>query len=317
MGLTFPYTLANGNTADADEVMANLNEIKNNFDTNTVDDASANTTEMQAATDPYPDSVESLATDLRGELKRLRYLIKQITGQAQWYIDPDGVMVDNASAQTIAGEKTFTDNLVISNNVPALLFTELDGSADNKNWNLVVNGERLFLQVVNDAKTASSNIFEVDRTGTTIDLFNILSTLLQHNGVKVPTISSTDTLSNKTFSDAIIASGGIQTDGTNTLKTKVIDIGDWDMDFALSVDVAHGLTLAKIRSITGIIRTDADDFYLPITTGQPLGTATVACAAVADATNIQLQREPGGMFDNANYDSTSFNRGWITITYIP
>lgn len=89
MGLTFPYELANGNTADADEVMANFNEIKNNFDTDTVDDASANSTEMQETTDPYPGDSESLATELRGELKRLRYLIKQITGKSQWYIDPD------------------------------------------------------------------------------------------------------------------------------------------------------------------------------------------------------------------------------------
>ncbi|MBU2062330.1 MAG: tail fiber protein [Bacteroidetes bacterium] len=47
---------------------------------------------MQTVADPYPGAAESLATDLRGELQRLRYLIKQVTGETQWYIDPDNTI---------------------------------------------------------------------------------------------------------------------------------------------------------------------------------------------------------------------------------
>jgi hypothetical protein len=49
----------------------------------------ATTAEMQATADPYPASVASLATDMAGVIQRIHYLIKQITGEAQWYIDPD------------------------------------------------------------------------------------------------------------------------------------------------------------------------------------------------------------------------------------
>lgn len=75
------------------------------------DDYSANNTQMQATTDPYPGGVESLPTSLAGELERIRYVIKQLSGKAQWYIDPDttagiinyrsGLNCKQASATTI------------------------------------------------------------------------------------------------------------------------------------------------------------------------------------------------------------------------
>lgn len=55
-----------------------------------VDDASSNAAAMQTTADPYPAGSESLPTTLSGELQRLRYIIQQITGMAQWYHDPVG-----------------------------------------------------------------------------------------------------------------------------------------------------------------------------------------------------------------------------------
>jgi hypothetical protein len=52
-----------------------------------IDDYSASVSEMQTTTDPYPSSSESQSTNLAGELERIRYMIKQITGQGQWYHD--------------------------------------------------------------------------------------------------------------------------------------------------------------------------------------------------------------------------------------
>lgn len=50
-----------------------------------LDDYSANVTQMQSTVDPYPTSVVSLATTGQGELERLRYVIKKLTGWSQWY----------------------------------------------------------------------------------------------------------------------------------------------------------------------------------------------------------------------------------------
>jgi len=36
-----------------------------------------------------------------------------------------------------------------------------------------------------------------------------------------------------------------------------------------------------------------------------------------NATEVTIQRETGGVFDSVDFNSTSFNRGWVTIQYIP
>ena len=52
------------------------------------DDYSTNAAQMQSTVDPYPASAESLATTTAGEFERLRYLLTQLGGEAQWYVDP-------------------------------------------------------------------------------------------------------------------------------------------------------------------------------------------------------------------------------------
>ena len=87
----------------ASDLNAEFDNIINNLDPDGIDDASATAGAMQAVADPYPASVESLATNLRGEHQRLRYLIKQITGEAQWYIDPDTDLATHYAATAIHG----------------------------------------------------------------------------------------------------------------------------------------------------------------------------------------------------------------------
>lgn len=70
------------------------------------DDDSANLAAMQGTTDPYPAASESLATSLSGEIRRLRYLIGQITGEAQWYIDPDTTLTALSYLITLIASST-------------------------------------------------------------------------------------------------------------------------------------------------------------------------------------------------------------------
>lgn len=82
-----------------------------------IDDASANETAMQTTADPYPGSSASLATTLSGELQRLRYIVQQITGMAQWYHDPvdtiwlpASMMTALTTAGAAAGATEFATN---------------------------------------------------------------------------------------------------------------------------------------------------------------------------------------------------------------
>lgn len=50
-----------------------------------MDDYSATVTEMKTNTDPGEVGTESQATTLAGEIERLRAMIRELKGTAQWY----------------------------------------------------------------------------------------------------------------------------------------------------------------------------------------------------------------------------------------
>ncbi|KKM97249.1 hypothetical protein LCGC14_1169930 [marine sediment metagenome] len=110
--------------------------------------------------------------------------------------------------------------------------------------------------------------------------------------------------------------------GGNNVLTKIMDIGDWDMDVSATIIVAHGLTHTKIRSISAIIRRDDDAFYFPLTQG--IEGAAVPPTTLdgviyqIDSTNIGLSRKTNGKYDGTDYDDfggVQGNRGWVTIWY--
>ena len=122
-------------------------------------------------------------------------------------------------------------------------------------------------------------------------------------------ITSVGTLTSLSVTGAI-TSGAVNSNVK--LNTKVIDIGDWNMDSTQQVSIAHGLTKSKIRSISVFIRADVDTnvYSFPASDDGP------TALSYANTTNIVLQRALSGTFDSTTFDDTSYNRGWITIQYI-
>lgn len=113
-------------------------------------------------------------------------------------------------------------------------------------------------------------------------------------------------------------SSGVES--TVILKSKIIEIGDWDMDATLRVSVDHGLTATKIRSVTGIIRNDADTERFVIGSGGSSGgdmdvhfESTIGNGL--SSTDISIFRRVGGPQDAVDFNSTGYNRGWIYIVY--
>ncbi len=101
------------------------------------------------------------------------------------------------------------------------------------------------------------------------------------------------------------------------LFKKVIEIGDWDMNASASTSVAHGMTNWKnIRRTTIFIRNDTDGGLFDLNGTQALGGTNNGGLNGIDNTNINLTRmNTPGQFDSVDFDSTSYNRGWITIEY--
>jgi len=111
------------------------------------------------------------------------------------------------------------------------------------------------------------------------------------------------------------------------LITKVVNIGDWNMDSTATIAVPHGLAdFKKIRSFQVIVRDDADTFYSDLLsqTTQSAYHKPSGYSNGVDSTNINLGRVASpdgdghlGWFDGTGYDSTGYNRGWIVIHYAP
>ena len=101
------------------------------------------------------------------------------------------------------------------------------------------------------------------------------------------------------------------------LKTKVVDIGDWNMASSTTVNVTHGLTVTSIKSVSAMIRADGDATRAPLNTFNDNTDPAMVGGGVnnINATVISLYRRTGGFFDGSSYNSTSYNRGWVTIVY--
>lgn len=115
----------------------------------------------------------------------------------------------------------------------------------------------------------------------------------------------------------------LHVDGSTNLRVKVINIGDWNMFSFPSTTVSHGIaSYKKIRSISATIRNDTDDIYTDIEVMQSVtisGTTFLAnyggYVTSYDSTIVTLNRKASGSFFDSQYAATSYNRGFLTITY--
>jgi hypothetical protein len=107
------------------------------------------------------------------------------------------------------------------------------------------------------------------------------------------------------------------------LLRKVIEIGDWNMNVSSGGSdvktVAHGIVdFTKIRNVSAMIRHDEGSAIYPINAIMIVLGSAVQFGGVGNiaGTDVSLYIIPSGGFDNANFNSTGFNRGWVVIDYI-
>lgn len=117
-----------------------------------------------------------------------------------------------------------------------------------------------------------------------------------------------DVTGNASTADGINETGA----GAGTMHKKIIEIGDWNMDTTAYAIISHGLTYTKIRSISVLIRDDTRKILRDLNQGGSYANGL----ADFDETKIYLARTGSGIFDNIDYNATSYNRGWIVIEYI-
>jgi hypothetical protein len=180
-----------------------------------------------------------------------------------------------------------------------------------------------------------SNTF-TESTGDTIDTtdfsteFSAIETAIATKADSAdPTLTDT---TNSTSIDAIYDEDDMSSDDANglatqqsikayvdsrvaSLTTKVLSIGTWNMNSTASVNVAHGITLSKLRAIVNVlIISDTGTYYSM--EGLAGGGYTTAQLITADATNITITRATNSTFEtSSNFNGTGAGRGYVTIQY--
>jgi hypothetical protein len=163
----------------------------------------------------------------------------------------------------------------------------------------------------------------VDSAPGALDTLNELAAALGDDANFATTV--TNALAGKVAKAGDVMTGSLEIQGgfrtLNSgpyLLTKVVEIGDWNMDTSNTKDVAHGLANhKKIRSVSVIVRDDTDANYDDLLHRINFIDPDLPAAGInqINATDIQLYRHNGRQFDSAGYDSTPFNRGWVIIVY--
>lgn len=99
----------------------------------------------------------------------------------------------------------------------------------------------------------------------------------------------------------------------DNMRISVENIGTWNMDSTFDVTISITIPVGDIIFAGGIIYNDAEDTGYFINANQTFG-ADVGMG-YADSSGLNVWRQTGGFFDNALFDSTTINRGYVFILY--
>jgi hypothetical protein len=119
---------------------------------------------------------------------------------------------------------------------------------------------------------------------------------------------------------------GIDDDGSPVVFVlKRLAIGDWNMNASgggsgsLLKSVNHGLSATEWKTVSEpniVIRNDADTVYYKLLGGYD-GVTTSGIFNGWNVSFFALATSTASVFDSASFNSTSYNRGWISFLYIP
>jgi len=101
-------------------------------------------------------------------------------------------------------------------------------------------------------------------------------------------------------------------------KGFTLDIGDWNMDSTTQVNIDHnlGVFFGAIKNALVTIRNDAASQIYPLDLFDNAADPALMSGGLSyfdTGGQLLLKRRAGGNFDNATFDATTYNRGWITV----
>lgn len=300
MGANYSHTTRSTGTVLTDTI---YNEDHNNHITNMIptiiDDYSANVTTMKVRTDPYPGSVESLATSLSGELERIRYVLRDITKQVDWFNDSP-VFITAASPTLVTPDLGTPSAGVLTNCTGLPVASGISGLGSNV---------ATFL-----ATASSANLLAAmtDETGSNLLVFNTSPTL-------VTPLLGTPTSGILTNCTGIVA--GLTAGAVSTITGLAPDTATTQATQG-NITSLGTLTTLTVDDITingnTISSAGASTLAITPTAGQVItfdGTVTLDAGVIAGATSITSTAFIGALTGNADTVTTNANlTGVVTST---
>tara|TARA_R110000868_G_scaffold5681_6_gene33623 strand:- start:19048 stop:19782 length:735 start_codon:yes stop_codon:yes gene_type:complete len=97
-----------------------------------------------------------------------------------------------------------------------------------------------------------------------------------------------------------------------------VNIGDWNMVLTNWKSVLHGIAdFTKIVAVQVVIINDAGTFRYMLNSKQYPSTTMDGSVQLITSGAIQIERTTSGFFDSVDFDSVGYNRGIVTIDYLP
>lgn len=199
---------------------------------------------------------------------------------------------------------TPTGAVLISSATPRCLWYETDGTANNRLWDMLANGDTFAARVVNDANNSAVDWLIVNRSANSLTAIEF--------GHAIGSTSAYDSNNVLAFIAGFRNASG--TESNVTLRCKKIEIGDWNMDTTTSKVVSYNNGGFRPIDVFATIQNDSGTafniyHFTDIVGGGHGGIGNVG------TTSLTLYRNTGGFFDSVSFDSTSYNRGWVYIVY--
>lgn len=136
-------------------------------------------------------------------------------------------------------------------------------------------------------------------------------------------VGNTELAANAVSSSKIADGAAIKVDVLSVagLWVKVVNIGDWDITAGLNLTIVDGgasIDYKKIRSVSVIIRDDADTDYRVYPGAATVFTdSDLSIGLAATPNTFTLVARAASNLNSVSFNSTGYNRGWITFTYTP
>lgn len=200
------------------------------------------------------------------------------------------VVTDPNMVNTV-GINTLSGPLVIGDDAPIVRVIDTDALADETTYEVIVDGGELVIRTVTDALGVGEEVVRITRTGTGVDVVNIVNGLLQVNGADVWT---TATFTPSGQRQATLQHSATQVVTTTGYKT-------------ISLDTTVSDTDGFVSGSTFVIPNIPSN---PITAVRLTGTVRLISASPATFVALQFTKNASTLY--TGYASTSAPIGVAT-----